>query len=441
MNPDPKQSKIIDDESDNFDFDESFLREYVYPMVDENEKEKEKVKDIDNLNNNDVVNSNLPNDCFSNNSHSIFDTNKSNNNTNNDIYALRSFPTNVLSDISVKEGEDDHIIKNSDDIKDTKNNKKNNKKNGGQFRFNAASVFLTYSNCEVSKEEMLDFFKNKFDVKSAIISRELHSETLGHHLHCYIIFNKKISTKNARYFDYNNFHPNIGVDKTGGKKSKTRSKIDIIKYVIKDKDYIEYNINAKKLLAANKAHKALIADELVNGQLNLSDACIAYPSLIFSYSSLQKNINLFKNSLLAKDYYIERKCFWVYGVAGIGKSYSIRNFFKNDLYLKSQSKWWDGYICQKAVLLDDFDHTELAHELKIWGDNYSFNAEVKCGHIIPTYKFFLITSNFTMEYFFGNIIQTLKAVKRRYIFIDAAKYMSGDYFNFELVAKEFEIEI
>lgn len=441
MNPESKQSKIIDDESDNFDFDESFLREYVYPMVDENEKEKDKVKDIDNVNNNDIVNSNLPNDCFSNNSNSIFDTNKPNNNINNDIYALRSYPTNVLSDISVKEGEDDCIIKNSDDTKHKKNNKKINKKNGCQFRFNAASVFLTYSNCEVSKEEMLDFFKNKFDVKSAIISREVHPETQGHHLHCYIIFNKKISTKNARYFDYNNFHPNIGVDKTGGKKSANRSKIDIINYVIKDKDYIEYNINAKKLLAANKAHRALIADELVNGQLNLSDACIAYPSLIFSYSGLQKNLNLFKNSLLSKDYYIERKCFWVYGVAGIGKSYSIRQFFKNDLFLKSQSKWWDGYICQKAVLLDDFDHTELAHELKIWGDNYSFNAEVKCGHIIPTYKYFLITSNFTMEYFFGNIIQTLKAVKRRYIFIDAAKYMSGEYFNFELVAKEFGIEI
>ena len=51
--------------------------------------------------------------------------------------------------------------------------------------------------------------------------------------------------RNAKHFDLDGFHPNIGKDKSFGKKSAKSSKHDMIKYVTKDGDYIEFKPGCK----------------------------------------------------------------------------------------------------------------------------------------------------------------------------------------------------
>lgn len=111
------------------------------------------------------------------------------------------------------------------------------------------------------------------------------------------------------------------------------------------------------------------------------------------------------------------KNLWVTGPSGCGKSSLIRSKWTS-LYLKNLSKWWDGYSGENAVVVDDLDpeHAKynMAYYLKIWGDHYAFNAEVKGGMLFIRPDFVIVTSQYSIEDCFPDDVESQTAIRRRY---------------------------
>lgn len=69
--------------------------------------------------------------------------------------------------------------------------------------------------------------------------------------------------------------------------------------------------------------------------------------------------NTLKN--IAKDHMIKPapcdvRCYWIWGATGTGKSHCVETMFP-DCYKKSMDdlKWFDGYVDQEVIYLEDFD--------------------------------------------------------------------------------------
>jgi len=119
---------------------------------------------------------------------------------------------------------------------------------------------------------------------------------------------------------------------------------------------------------------------------------------------------------------VERKCLWIVGKPGTGKSRVAHSLFPN-AYWKNANKWWDGYQGESTVVLDDFDTAVLFSYLKRWADRYKLIGEVKTTSSGLSYSQFVITSNFTPQQLADRDLSisqvTVEAIERRFLIVEA----------------------
>ena len=66
------------------------------------------------------------------------------------------------------------------------------------------------------------------------------------------------------------------------------------------------------------------------------------------------------------------------------------------------------------MILDDLDCDKLHHFLKIWCDRYKCKGEVKGASLNLNHKWFIVTSNQSIEELFENFPKSVGPIKRRF---------------------------
>lgn len=102
---------------------------------------------------------------------------------------------------------------------------------------------------------------------------------------------------------------------------------------------------------------------------------------------------------------------WLWGLAGVGKTYIPHQIFGEDIYIKDGTPWWDNYDHEKCILIDDFDGKWPFRDLLRLLDRYKYQGQFKGGYIKINSPFIIITCEFPPWHFWeGN---ELKQVTRR----------------------------
>lgn len=262
--------------------------------------------------------------------------------------------------------------------------KKNNSRKKPNFRLSGKNLFLTYPRCELDKKVAAEHLLANFGVEYLIACRELHDDGFPH-LHILMTMKKKFESQVNTVFDILGYHGNYQI---------ARNSDDVREYIMKsDSHPFEHGIytgNAQSRVQKRAVENKLLLSKPLN---ELVDEGVVHLS---QYKQYKEAIGMYKIDSIHVPDYIPKVCIWIYGETGIGKSRYIRDNFPNQVYFKAQNKWWDGYAGEKIVLIDDFDHSGqgLGHHLKIWGDCYSFVAEVKGSTLKPVYEKMFITSQY-----------------------------------------------
>lgn len=165
--------------------------------------------------------------------------------------------------------------------------------------------------------------------------------------------------------------------------------MDNYRYCSKDKEYTEWGEKGEGQGARTDIKE--IANLIKSGDITLMDIMFDYPDMYLKYSrSFEKMFNA-----VQPHREVPPTVVWLYGKAGVGKTrYVIDKHGANNVYMKDNTSWWDGYSQQEVILIDDFDNNIPYRTLLRILDRYRYQGQVKGGYVNINSPLIYITCEF-----------------------------------------------
>jgi len=233
------------------------------------------------------------------------------------------------------------------------------------FRIQARSVFLTYPQCPVPKEELLEHFKRTFNCSEITVGAELHEDG-NPHLHAYLRFQKKFSSKDSKVFDYEQYHANV---------QAAKNPLKVKNYVKKGKDFVEFSTDETDNDDIIEVCRSMSYNEWLNHCLRSK---IPYPYMkeIYSMCHLSELTTINNWTMPEGGSIIPTLDLWdpitngsnvLVGPSGIGKTLvCIKRSIKPTLLISHMDGLRDfSPSVHKSIIFDDMTFTHLPLQVQI----------------------------------------------------------------------------
>lgn len=185
-------------------------------------------------------------------------------------------------------------------------------------------------------------------------------------------------------------------------------------YCQKDGDFVEMGTKPKSQSdkgAGERERWQAAYDAVAEGRLDDLDADIKCRHLKSIQYAVQQTA-VAKRKRVTIDGDLEHV--WFVGPPGSGKSRAAREQHPGAFIKDPTTTWWDGYLNEEVVIIDDFDKFQVKQggDMKRWLDRYPFQAPIKGGYALIRPRKMVITSNYTPAEIWDDPV-TVAAIMRR----------------------------
>ncbi|QDJ95251.1 replication-associated protein [Capybara virus 22_cap1_591] len=245
------------------------------------------------------------------------------------------------------------------------------------FRVNSATLFLTYPQCPIPKEDAISILQTIFpQIKDYIVAEERHQNG-DKHLHVYLKLEEKGNWKTTTFADLT--YENITYH---GNYQGCRSTKNVIKYCTKDENYIS-NLDVNEIICKRASHKRILAKHLIDKTKNLVEVVKENPELLFEYSKLKQNLIEFRRDeldvrqslpdflpnplgwLLSSKISAKRRHFWIYSrQPNKGKTFHFAKPLSTLYKCLVQSgdyTYWNLSGQEDCLIMDEYNHASIKY--------------------------------------------------------------------------------
>lgn len=234
-----------------------------------------------------------------------------------------------------------------------------------------------------------NYSENEYETLSSVLRDEGQYGIIGRevgasgtpHLQGYVMFKRPyhFSTIKDRYL------PRCHIEVSAGSPAANRS------YCSKDGNFVEFG----SCPSAKRTRDELgieFSKQLEHGRTGLVSFAAENPgTFYFSGHNLLRNALSLSRPAHRPNINVK----WYVGKPGTGKSRQAHETFPDGYIKDPRTKWWNGYLMEKEVIIDDFGPggIDINHLLR-WFDRYKCLVENKGGMLPLVADSFIVTSNF-----------------------------------------------
>lgn len=289
------------------------------------------------------------------------------------------------------------------------------------FQLNTKQLFLTYPQCNLSKEDALMLLQERLSeyvIDKYVIAHEHHANG-DDHLHCYFKLIEPFRTRDAKALDLREFHGNY---------QGCRSAKNVVKYCTKAEDYLA-NFDIGDCVNGPSATKVAM-QQLLDG-VPLPTVVKENPMLLKGYRNLKVDLMLYQEDILpAKpdlpaaipnpwriilDSGIEakRRHFWIYSdEPNLGKTtrfaIPLCQTYRGSIHT-GDFQYWDVSRHDEFLIFDDYNTGKLKWDVlnQLCDNTYQFR---RCGQgnvKITNSYLIIVLSNTSIERLYPNSFKYL----------------------------------